>query len=182
MGKNEIPDRWRDYKPMGTVIPGTRFVACKVPLKETILRRLPESERFGTADLKKALPKLGLVIDLTNTDRYYSITDFTKENIDYEKIFCPGHVLPPNSIVKTFSEVVDGFVETHKDDLDAVIAVHCTHGVNRTGYFICRYMIENLKIPPEDALSYFEQARGHAIDMAKYLKDLKNLCHGGSVP
>ncbi|KAG8244077.1 hypothetical protein J6590_029434 [Homalodisca vitripennis] len=26
--------------------------------------------------------------------------EFTRENIEYEKILCPGHVLPPNSIVK----------------------------------------------------------------------------------
>lgn len=25
--------RWVDYKPMGTTIPGTRLMACKVPLK-----------------------------------------------------------------------------------------------------------------------------------------------------
>uniref|UniRef100_A0A1B6J1W6 Uncharacterized protein n=2 Tax=Homalodisca liturata TaxID=320908 RepID=A0A1B6J1W6_9HEMI len=180
MGKSGIPDRWRNYKPMGSVIPGTRFLACKVPLKEALLRSLPLDERFGPDDLKKAFPNIGLLIDLTNTDRYYVKTEFTRENIEYEKILCPGHVLPPNSIVKRFSDVVNNFIETHQEDPEAVIAVHCTHGVNRTGYFICRYMIENMNIPPDDALLHFQGARGHEVERQNYVKDLKNGCNGGS--
>ena len=35
---------------------------------------------------------------------------------------------------------------------DALIGLHCTHGVNRTGYLICRYLIEKLKWNPDDAI------------------------------
>lgn len=37
--------------------------------------------------------------------------------------------------------------------LDKLIGVHCTHGLNRSGFMICRYMIEEMKIPPIDAIS-----------------------------
>jgi protein-tyrosine phosphatase len=40
----------------------------------------------------------------------------------------------------------------HSLFLDGLIGVHCTHGVNRTGYLICRYLIERLQWTPEDAL------------------------------
>lgn len=29
----KLPDRWLDYKPVGEVIPGTRFICFKVPLR-----------------------------------------------------------------------------------------------------------------------------------------------------
>lgn len=35
---------------------------------------------------------------------------------------------------------------------DALIGVHCTHGVNRTGYFICNFMKDRLKISGVNAL------------------------------
>lgn len=36
--------------------------------------------------------------------------------------------------------------------LDDVIGVHCTHGLNRTGFFICKYMIEKLHYYPAQAI------------------------------
>jgi len=50
--------------------------------------------------------------------------------------------------------------------------VHCTHGVNRTGYLICRYMIEEMDFEPQDAVTLFHSARGHAIERDSYLEDL----------
>ena len=35
---------------------------------------------------------------------------------------------------------------------DCVIGVHCTHGVNRTGYLVCRYLVQKLKWAPESAI------------------------------
>ena len=36
---------------------------------------------------------------------------------------------------------------------DGLIGVHCTHGVNRTGYLICRYLIERLQWNPDKAIA-----------------------------
>ena len=51
--------------------------------------------------------------------------------------------------------------------IDGLIGVHCTHGVNRTGYLICRYLIERLKWKPEDAIlginSYISNIIRHLI-------------------
>jgi len=40
--------------------------------------------------------QLGLVIDLTNTSRYYPVTDLKKEGIKHLKV-CSGHILFTNS-------------------------------------------------------------------------------------
>lgn len=36
---------------------------------------------------------------------------------------------------------------------DKLIGVHCTHGLNRSGFIICRYMIEELNIPPLETIA-----------------------------
>lgn len=36
--------------------------------------------------------------------------------------------------------------------LDKLIGVHCTHGLNRTGYLICRYLIDVDEMDPEEAI------------------------------
>lgn len=38
-------------------------------------------------------------------------------------------------------------------DTDALIGVHCTHGVNRTGYLICSYLIKTLLWSADSAVS-----------------------------
>ncbi|KAL1122422.1 hypothetical protein AAG570_002753 [Ranatra chinensis] len=40
-------------------------------------------------------PDIGLIVDLTNTTRYYDKQDFTRKGVEYEKVTCPGHVVPP---------------------------------------------------------------------------------------
>merc|ERR1712071_323371 len=54
-----------------------------------------------------------------------------------------------------------------------LLMVHCTHGLNRTGYLICRYMIEKKGINPLVAITAFNTSRGHVIERENYLQDLK---------
>ena len=41
--KGGVPDRWEDYSAIGSVVPGTRFVAFKVPLKPQLLQQVGPS-------------------------------------------------------------------------------------------------------------------------------------------
>ena len=75
--------------------------------------------------------KLGLVIDLTNTKRYYEATDWSNFGVEYKKIFCPGHTIHKSEeLVEEFVTFVSEFLSKN-DDADLVIGVHCTHGLNR---------------------------------------------------
>ncbi|CAG5086299.1 Oidioi.mRNA.OKI2018_I69.PAR.g11169.t2.cds [Oikopleura dioica] len=49
---------------------------------------------------------------------------------------------------------------------DFNIVIHCTHGVNRSGYVVARYLIDKLGISAEDAILRVEDSRGH--QMSKY--------------
>lgn len=181
MGKKfkAIPDRWEAYSKFGSVVRGTCFFPFKVPLREALTQRLSEDERFTPASLMKQLNQnkkpLGLLIDLTNTQRYYCPMEFKNQNVRYVKIFCPGHgAVPRLKMVKRFYKAVDGFLNSDSEK-EELIGVHCTHGINRTGYLICRYMIEKMDFPAAEALKAFEEARGYPIERREYIKDLHNL-------
>ncbi|XP_033102899.1 probable tyrosine-protein phosphatase F54C8.4 isoform X2 [Anneissia japonica] len=177
-GKNTVPDRWHNYKPLNKVIDGTRFMPIKVPLKKQICAGMTDEQRFMPADLLKILDdknlKLGLIIDLTFTTRYYNPDEFTSNGISYEKVATAGQQIPTNEVVKRFSKIVKDFEDANKGN-EFLIAVHCTHGVNRSGYLMCRYMIENLSFSPDDAIKVFKEARGYGIERDHYLASLRGL-------
>ena len=75
--------------------------------------------------------KLGLWIDLTNTNRFYDRKDIETRGVEYKKLQCRGHGETPSlDQTKSFIEIVDAFVQEHPLDM---VGVHCTHGFNRTG-------------------------------------------------
>lgn len=172
MGKNTIPDRWEDYSTIGSIVPGTRFVAFKVPLKPSLLSAVPEGvdNKWGLADLMNSCPDLGLVLDLTFTYRYYNGGELASLGVEYKKIMTAGHEIPSSKVIADFYSTVDAFLA--KDD-SRTIGVHCTHGLNRTGYLICRYMVERLGFEPDEAISAFDSARGHKQERQNYLNHIR---------
>lgn len=168
-----LPDRWLDYVPLGVEIQGQRIRACKVPLSETFLskRHAPLDLWFTPLNVIALVPNLGCVIDVTATDKYYNPKEFTTHGIQHHKIFCVGKKLPKPNVVKRFFCAVDMFLNNPEMN-DKVLLVHCTHGLNRTGYLSTRYMVERLGIPPAVAIAAFEAARGHRIEREYYTEDV----------
>lgn len=71
--------------------------------------------------------------------------------------------------------------------VDLLIGVHCTHGINRTGYLIARYLIDQCDWSSHAALdgehlpyprrlismfAAFEKARGYPIERGNYVQSL----------
>uniref|UniRef100_A0A224YYK9 Rna/rnp complex 1 interacting phosphatase n=1 Tax=Rhipicephalus zambeziensis TaxID=60191 RepID=A0A224YYK9_9ACAR len=180
MGRSKtVPDRWLDYSDVGGVVPGTRFIAFKVPLRESICSRVPASKRFTPHELLQRIQGLGLVIDLTCTNRYYDPDSLVTRGILHAKIMCVGQQIPSDGVVSDFFRAVDAFLADPAND-GKLVGVHCTHGVNRTGYLVCKYMIEKLSIAPATAIEQFQNARGHKFDRDEYVSDLQRV--GGQVP
>ncbi|XP_066246147.1 RNA/RNP complex-1-interacting phosphatase isoform X2 [Euwallacea similis] len=171
-----IPDRWLGYKPLGQCILGTNIIAFKVPLKMNVCQlNLPEDEWFTPPMLLKEQPLLKTVVDLTNTHRYYNRQEFGAKGIDHVKIMVDGWgMIPPTSQIQEFFAAIDAHLAKHSNNPDALVGVHCTHGVNRTGFFVCRWMIDRLKINPEEAIARFNQARGHNIERETFLFHIRN--------
>ncbi|KAJ7305313.1 hypothetical protein JRQ81_011232 [Phrynocephalus forsythii] len=173
--KTELPDRWTNYLPLGKRIPGTRFIAFKVPLKKSFEWRLAPNERFSPLDLvnqvREQKEELGLIIDLTFTTRYYEPQDLP-DTVQYCKILTVGHEVPNGDTIRKFQSAVKKFLMENQHN-DKLIGVHCTHGLNRTGYLVCRYLIDVEGMDPNTAIELFNSYRGHSIERENYIQDLQ---------
>ena len=53
-----------------------------------------------------------------------------------------------------------------------LIAVHCTHGLNRTGFMIISYLILRHKMSVADAIATFARSRSPGVYKPEYINDL----------
>ena len=165
-----IPVGWLRMTKCGRQIEGTNIVPFKTPLHFEITEGLPRHHHFTVDDLLRQYPDLGLVIDLTTSTRYYESSVLTPNGVQYKKLICKGFGhLPTADQVTEFITTINDFTRSSPDKL---ICVHCTHGLNRTGYMICRYLMDTFGWTGRQAIDVFERARGHQIERPTYVKDL----------
>nr|XP_033799593.1 uncharacterized protein LOC117360069 isoform X2 [Geotrypetes seraphini]XP_033799594.1 uncharacterized protein LOC117360069 isoform X2 [Geotrypetes seraphini] len=139
-------------------------------------QRLTPTQKFTPKDLiteiKAQNEELGLIIDLSNTTRYYNTKDLPK-NVEYKKLCTAGLEVPDDDTILQFKRLVSTFLFENIGN-EKLIGVHCTNGVSRTGYLICRYLIDVDCWDPEKAIQAFGEARGHQMEGSVYLSDLRN--------
>nr|XP_038022782.1 RNA/RNP complex-1-interacting phosphatase isoform X1 [Anas platyrhynchos] len=161
-------------RPAGTEAAGHPLHRLQGP-PESFDHNLHPAERFSPCDLIKKIKEqreeLGLIIDLTYTTRYYRPEELPA-TLCYSKIWTMGHEIPNNQTIFQFKSVVKNFLRDNKDN-DKLIGVHCTHGLNRTGYLVCRYLIDVEGMEPNAAIELFNRARGHPIERMNYIEDLQ---------
>ncbi|VDK38216.1 unnamed protein product [Taenia asiatica] len=171
------PPRWLDYSPLNTPLRGTSLLPIKLPIPKEHSYNIPRGYWFTDNDLLNYCSDWGYtlacIIDLTYTN-YYDPKLFTDRGVKHVKIYVEGHSVPNFFAVKRFLEVVKDVDETSPG---GIVAVHCTHGVNRTGYLICRYLIDVLGWSPDRAIEEFASARGHPIERKNYVWDLRSHQH-----
>ncbi|KAG8504221.1 hypothetical protein CXB51_002535 [Gossypium anomalum] len=176
--KSRIPPGWLDCPAVGKEI--GRIIPSKVPLGESYNDCVPPGKRYS---FKQAVHKqevlgrkLGLVIDLTNTSRYYQTTDLKKKGIKHVKIQCRGRdAVPENASVNTFVYEVSQFLLRQKSN--KYILVHCTHGHNRTGYMIIHYLMRTQPMSVTQAINFFSEARPPGIYKPDYIDALYAFYH-----
>ncbi|MEE6508947.1 hypothetical protein FKM82_023522 [Ascaphus truei] len=155
-------------------MPGTRFISFKVPLKKSFDFKIAPCQRFSPLDLLREVQnqneELGLIVDLTCTARYYGPGELPR-TLHYAKIFTAGHEIPSDETIYQFKCIVRQFLRENSDN-DKLIGVHCTHGLNRTGYLVCRYLIDVQGMVPREAIEMFNRSRGHCMERKNYIDDL----------
>ncbi|XP_050214342.1 uncharacterized protein LOC126665556 isoform X2 [Mercurialis annua] len=177
--KSRLPHGWLDCPPFGQEICGF-IIPSKVPLGESYNDCIPPGKRYSFKQVihqQRVLGKtLGLVIDLTNTTRYYTTTDLKKDSIKHVKIQCRGRdSVPDNASVNSFVYEVSQFLVRLKSN--KCILVHCTHGHNRTGYMIVHYLMRTMPISVTQAITLFADARPPGIYKPDYIKSLYEFYH-----
>ncbi|KAK3016222.1 hypothetical protein RJ639_006461, partial [Escallonia herrerae] len=177
--RNSLPPGWLDCPPFGNEI--GFLIPSKVPLGESFNEKIPSGKRYSPKQVileqKHLGRQLGLVIDLTNTNRYYPESDWTKEGVRYVKIKCRGRdAVPDNESVDKFVNEVVQF-RSRQANANKYILVHCTHGHNRTGYMIVHFLIRNESNSVTEALDNFARARYPGIYKLDYIEALYNFYH-----
>ncbi|XP_022747226.1 mRNA-capping enzyme-like isoform X4 [Durio zibethinus] len=176
--KSRIPPGWLDCPSAGQEI--GCIIPSKVPLGESYNDCVPPGKRYSFKQVihqQRVLGrKLGLVIDLTNTSRYYQTPDLKKEGIKHVKIQCRGRdAVPENVSVNAFVYEVSQFLQRQKSK--KYILVHCTHGHNRTGYMIIHYLMRSQSMSVTQAIKIFSEARPPGIYKPDYIDALYAFYH-----
>ncbi|XP_020576063.1 mRNA-capping enzyme-like isoform X4 [Phalaenopsis equestris] len=175
-----IPHGWLDCPPFGQCLGGS-IVPSKVPLDETYNDAVIPGRRYSSKQVingqRRFGRELGLVVDLTNTTRYYSPLEYTRLGIKYIKIACKGRdAVPDNESVNKFVYEVMQFIGRQKHSRKTVL-VHCTHGHNRTGFMIVHYLVRTKLCSVTEALHEFEVARPPGIYKRDYVEALYTFYH-----
>ncbi|XP_020202950.1 mRNA-capping enzyme isoform X1 [Cajanus cajan] len=177
--KSRLPPGWLDCPSFGQEI--CFMIPSKVPLGESFNDCIIPGKRYSFKQVihqQRVLGrKLGLVIDLTNTSRYYPVSDLKKECIKHVKIQCRGRdSVPDNLSVNQFVYEVTQFLSRQKHTKKHIL-VHCTHGHNRTGYMIIHYLMRAMPMSVTQAIKIFSEARPPGIYKPDYIDALYTFYH-----
>ncbi|KAI4465297.1 mrna-capping enzyme [Holotrichia oblita] len=172
--RGPVPSRWLHCPRKASDLIVGKFMALKTPLNSNFDSQVPPDCRFPPKMLfdvcKSKKIKLGLWIDLTNTTRFYNKQEIEERDCKYVKFQCRGHGETPTAEqTVTFVSLVHTFISKHPLDC---IAVHCTHGFNRTGFLIVSYLVEKMDCSLEIALEMFAKVRAPGIYKQDYLEEL----------
>lgn len=183
----ELPTGWLDCPRMGrnlkSLAPaggvGLNIVPAKAPLGARFARAVPPDRSFTPRDayddLKSKGMELGLVLDLTNTGRYYDPAEFGALGVAHQKVYCPprGQVPHPASVNHFVFELLRFFEATP----DKFVLVHCTHGFNRTGYMLASWLNRRAGMPIGAGVVAFASLRPPGIYKEAYLAELFRYNH-----
>ncbi|GAV03544.1 hypothetical protein RvY_13947 [Ramazzottius varieornatus] len=171
---NEAPPRWMNCPRVGEAV--GRFLPLKTPLDSRYDDKVPPANRFGVDDVFAAARSqgktIGMWVDLSKTSRFYNRRKVESYGAKYVKVVCSGHAeCPSEQQTQLFISQVSTFLQKSADSL---VAVHCTHGFNRTGFMVCSFLVDQEGWSIEAAIDSFAKARPPGIYKSDYLKELVN--------
>ncbi|CAG9814037.1 unnamed protein product [Phaedon cochleariae] len=169
-----VPPRWLHCPRKSDDLIMGKFMALKTPLGSNFDDQVPPECRFPPKMLfdycKSKKIKFGLWIDLTNTSRFYDKREIEENGCTYMKLQCRGHgETPTMEQTDIFIHIVHNFITKYPLKC---IAVHCTHGFNRTGFLIVSYLVKKTDCSLEVALDMFAKSRPVGIYKEDYIVEL----------
>ncbi|KAI7901115.1 Alpha/Beta hydrolase protein [Cokeromyces recurvatus] len=145
----------------------------ETPIGPSLFRAMKVMRQTDSSHCPSALlakyPEIRFIIDISNDTPPYRASDFEHSRIEYIKFKTVSKIPPTREEVAKFIEIASSCWTKIPD---AQIAVHCHYGFNRTGFFICCFMIEKLGVSVPDALRYFKEVRPPGIRHAHFIDEL----------
>uniref|UniRef100_A0A914QQD2 Tyrosine specific protein phosphatases domain-containing protein n=1 Tax=Panagrolaimus davidi TaxID=227884 RepID=A0A914QQD2_9BILA len=153
-----LPRHWKNCPKIGKIIQGI-FLPFKTPLSDAYDDLLEDATKFYPQE----------IFD-NNFEGVKDGAKITSNGCEYLHMPLRGHNETP-SVEETdrFIRTVNGFIRLNPND---IIAVHCTHGFNRTGFLIASYLITIMGWDVEAAVLEFANARPNGIYKEDYLQEL----------
>ncbi|KAL8689512.1 MAG: hypothetical protein Q9218_004836 [Villophora microphyllina] len=118
--------------------------------------------------------RIKAVVDITYENPVYDPRGLDNGGIEYHKFPTVSKIPPTADEVQEFIKLINRIRQT--DSLtaakDALIGVHCHYGFNRTGFFICSYLIEKERYSVQQAIDEFQAQRPPGIRHDHFLDTL----------
>lgn len=158
--------KWQAVRPVSEPIAGI-FRAMKT-LREVDEEHCPEMF------VRKWKGKLKAVIDISHENPVYDPRGLENGGIEYHKFPTVSKIPPTADEVQDFIKLVDMIRRTESSaaSTDALVGVHCHYGFNRTGFFICSYLIEKERYGVQQAIDEFRTQRPPGIRHDHFLDTL----------
>ena len=147
--------KWQAVNPVSEPIGGI-FRAMKV-LRETDSIHSPAQFVEGWKD------KINAVIDISHDPPVYSPQALSTAGIEYHKFPTVSKIPPTSEEVKGFIVLVNNIRASVAEGDQRQTCVHCHYGFNRTGFFICSYLVESMGYSVQDAIDEFAKRRPPGI-------------------
>ncbi|KAL8971615.1 MAG: hypothetical protein Q9197_003189 [Variospora fuerteventurae] len=158
--------KWEAVTPVSEPIAGV-FRAMKT-LREVDEKHCP------AVFVRKWKGKLKAVIDISYENPVYDPRGLEDGGMEYYKFPTVSKIPPTADEVRDFIKLVDKIrhAEPATAATDALIGVHCHYGFNRTGFFICSYLIEKEHYGVQQAIDEFRAQRPPGIRHDHFLDTL----------
>ncbi|MCJ1330000.1 hypothetical protein MMC10_006681 [Thelotrema lepadinum] len=155
--------KWKAIKPISEPIAGI-FRAMKT------LREVDEVHAPAFF-VEKWRDKVAAIIDISYESPVYNPKGLEDGGIEYHKFPTVSKVPPTVGEVKDFVAMVDRLRSSKAED-SRLVGVHCHYGFNRTGFFICCYLIEREGYSVQGALDEFAKGRPPGIRHEHFIDTL----------
>ncbi|KIY02865.1 uncharacterized protein Z520_01330 [Fonsecaea multimorphosa CBS 102226] len=146
------------------------------------MKTLREQDEIHTPSvfIEKWSDKIFAVVDISHDSPVYDTQSLERGGIQYHKFPTVSKVPPTVVEVADFIALVDRLrLEDPHTVGGKAIGVHCHYGYNRTGFFICCYLIEKLGYRPQDAIDEFAAQKPPGIKHEHFIDTLFMRYHVG---
>jgi hypothetical protein len=169
-GKTDPDAGWDTLSTGNDPVPSTHLIPIKSPYNSRDYSNSYDLKEFCASQTRQGR-KIGLIIDLANVR--VPLFDYRSDvppGIEVVKLGTENDInVPSEQQVQKFITIVDEYLSKNPD---TYILVSCTFGINRTGFFICEYLIRTKKFTVEQATATFAMGRKYAIYHPMFLDEL----------
>ncbi|KAF2018009.1 hypothetical protein BU24DRAFT_460989 [Aaosphaeria arxii CBS 175.79] len=160
--------------------------AVSAPIASTFraMKTLREVDDIHTPKqfVKEWAGRIYAVVDISYDVPVYDSQGLEDGGIRYFKCPTISKYPPEREEVETFCSLIDRIrAEKDAEKSDALIAVHCHYGFNRTGFLLVCYLVKRLGYNVQEAIDTFASSRPNGIKHSHFIDELYVRANEGTI-